>query len=99
MGEESGGGVEEALARMKAAREWDRANPANPVCPGCLRRERPDNFTDVVCFECEDTILFLKTGCRFGKTPCCGNEDCRLPFDPDELARLEEIARLRETKG
>ncbi|MEU0214995.1 hypothetical protein ABZ281_07665 [Streptomyces sp. NPDC006265] len=99
MEEESGDGIREALASMKAGREWDRANPSNPVCLGCQRRERLEDLTEGLCIECEDSILFLNTGCRFGKIPCCGNDDCRLPFAPDELARLEEIARLRKTEG
>lgn len=76
--------IDGALAAMKAEREWDRANPENPVCPGCNRRYPPEDLKEVACFECLDVALFLRTGCFFGKSPCCGNEDCKLPLLDEE---------------
>lgn len=78
------GEIDGALARIRAEREWDRANPDNPVCPGCGRRDTPENLKEVACIECHDTALFIRTGCRFGKSPCCGNDDCKLPLLEEE---------------
>jgi hypothetical protein len=83
-----GDAIDAALQRMKAQREWDRVNPDNPVCPGCSRRDTSDDLSLGVCAECQDTARHLATGCRFGKTPCCGNEDCRLPLEPSEDATV-----------
>jgi hypothetical protein len=73
-----------ALGRHKAKRDWDRANPVNPICAGCDRRDDPDNLLHGFCAECRDTLLLLKTGCRFALSPCCGSEVCRAPLEPHE---------------
>ena len=88
--------ISDALAKMQAGREWDRANPANPVCPGCGRRDIPENLAKVICIECQDTVLFLETGCRFGERPCCGEEDCKLPLLDEERDRILLLIEQRK---
>ncbi|MGA5598492.1 hypothetical protein ACPCSE_30080 [Streptomyces cellulosae] len=78
--------ITDALERMRADRQWARANPANPVCDGCNRRDEPGSLVHGFCPECRDTLASLKTGCRFGREPCCGSDDCRMPLAPDEEA-------------
>lgn len=78
------GEISDRLEQMRAARQWDRVNPDNDPCSGCSRRERPDRLVRGFCAECRDTLVFLMTGCRFGRRPCCGSMDCVLPLDPDE---------------
>lgn len=65
-----------ALRGWKEDREWDRANPENPTCEGCRRRDKAANLIDGLCAECCDDVLFLETGCRFGKVPCCKSDFC-----------------------
>jgi hypothetical protein len=88
--------IDDALAAVKATREWGRANPANPVCPGCGRRDTPENLTKVICIECQDTVLFLETGCRFGKRPCCGEGECNLPLLDEEKNRILLLIEQRK---
>lgn len=73
----------EALDRMKEGREWERANPENPVCPQCNRRDEPSKIVyplaldgTLVCGECADNETWLATGCRFGQLDCDHN-DCK----------------------
>lgn len=63
-------------------RQWDRANPENPVCPGCNRRENPARMYarldgERVCAECKDDETQRLTGCRFGMDDC-NHTDCKL---------------------
>ena len=80
MTEEGEAEIPAALERMRRYRQWVRANPDNPICEGCSRREESGKLTHNFCPECQDTLLFLKTGCRFGRSPCCGSDDCQLPL-------------------
>ena len=84
--------ITEALQQLKHQRQWDRANPVNPVCVGCDRRDIPEYIDRGFCAECRDTLLFLKTGCRFGLSPCCGSEDCHMPLDLYEADMAELYA-------
>jgi len=93
MSEQPNSAIAAALERMRANREWARANPENPVCEGCNRREQPDNLTHGFCPECQDTLVFLKAGCRFGRTPCCGSDDCRFPLLGAQEEGLEALYR------
>lgn len=74
----------DAFDRMKSDRQWARANPENPVCPACNRREEVSKINHplvldgtLVCAECADDEIWLATGCRFGQLDC-DHDDCKL---------------------
>jgi hypothetical protein len=81
------------LGRIKAENEWIRANPENPSCRGCNRRELADKLTGGICVECQDTVNYLRTGCRFAETSGCTHPDCQMPLDPDEYPLVEMFNR------
>lgn len=83
-----------ALKAHKEYREWVRANPENPVCPGCNRREEQTNliwevYGRMVCSECADDQIELETGCRFGMSPC-PHEDCKISVTSNVLEWKEQ---------
>lgn len=71
-----------AFDHMVADRQWQRANPENPICPGCKRREEAAKINyprildgTLVCAECADDEVWRATGCRFGQFDC-DHDDC-----------------------
>jgi hypothetical protein len=81
------------LNAIKAESEWSRANPENSPCRGCNRREVAEKLTSGICAECQDTVNYLRTGCRFENASGCSHPDCRMPLDPDEYPLVEMFQR------
>lgn len=43
------------------------------------------------CPQCMDDAIYMRTGCRYGLIPCCGNDDCKLTdwyFDGCDLCAI-----------
>ncbi len=89
--------IERRLEAMKRDREWTRANPFNPVCPGCDNRENPEDLKykvlgRMVCAECGDDADQIETGCRFRRANC-KDDDCKLPVTSHVLEWFKEKIR------